>query len=111
MAALGLAAAVIVLAATLPDSALTGLLLGVTVLLVAPGYALLLGAALESIPASMAARTTAWLVAVGSAGGSVVAFVVAATVGADPVPVLLSVGGLLAVCALLAALFGRRTLR
>lgn len=78
------------------------LLVCAVVVFVAPGYALLLGSALARVPQTGAARTASVLVAVGAAGGSVISFALAATAGADPAAVLVSVAGLLAVSGLVA---------
>ncbi|WP_374009936.1 sugar MFS transporter [Leifsonia sp. LS-T14] len=76
------------------------LLICAVVLCIAPGYALLLGAALAATPPERAVRTASALVALGAAGGSAVSFVVAVTVGSAPAAVLLVVSVLLVGCAL-----------
>ncbi|WP_158866876.1 MFS transporter [Leifsonia sp. AG29] len=85
-------------------------LLSAVVLLVAPGYALLLGEALASLPSVTVGRVTATLVAVGSAGGSALTFAVAAAFGSAPSPVLFACAGLLAVCGVLSFALSRASL-
>ncbi|NYD74980.1 MFS family permease [Leifsonia soli] len=99
--AVGAAAVVAVLSAIVGQGVGAALLIGAVVLLVAPGYALLLGSALAATTRERADRTASILVAVGSAGGSAVSFAVAVTVGSAPAGVLLVIAGLLAGCALL----------
>ncbi|SEA40099.1 Fucose permease [Leifsonia sp. 21MFCrub1.1] len=100
-AAVGAASVVAVLSAIVGQGVGTALLIGAVVLLVAPGYALLLGSALAATTREGADRTASILVAVGSAGGSAISFAVAVTVGSAPAGVLLVIAGLLAGCALL----------
>ena len=84
------------------------LLICAVVVCIAPGYALLLGAALAATSQERAARTASALVALGAAGGSAVSFAVAVTVGSAPGAVLLVVSVLLAGCALLSLFVLRR---
>jgi fucose permease len=101
------AAVLAVAAALIPDRTVAGIAAGLVVVLVAPGYALLLGRALVGVSAGSAARITGWLVAIGSAGGAAISYVVAITVGAAPTAVLWCVGILLAACGVLSLLLIR----
>ena len=56
----------------------------VATVLLAPGYSLLLGAALAAIPAATARRATGILVALGAVGGTLVPLGVALAVGVSP---------------------------
>ncbi|RDV44278.1 hypothetical protein DOE76_12900 [Leifsonia sp. ku-ls] len=91
-----LAVVLALLGALIGEGVGAALLVAAVVACVAPGYALLLGSALLVAPSETAARTASALVAVGAAGGSVLSFAVAATVGTEPTAVLLAVAALLA---------------
>jgi fucose permease len=101
------AAVLVVVAALLPERTVAGIVSCLVVVLVAPGYALLLGRALVGVSAGSAGRITGWLVAVGSSGGAAISYVVAITVGAVPIAVLCCVGILLGVCGVLSLLLAR----
>ncbi|MHB1234933.1 MAG: MFS transporter [Microbacteriaceae bacterium] len=90
----------------------SAVLLCAVVLLIAPGYALLLGHALASVPAALAGRRASVMIIVGSAGGAISSFAVAETFGTTPSAVLFSVGGLVAAAVtVLAASTGRSSWR
>jgi hypothetical protein len=91
-----LAVVLALLGALIGEGVGAALLVAAVVACVAPGYALLLGSALLVAPSETAARAASALVAVGAAGGSVLSFAVAATVGTEPTAVLLAVAALLA---------------
>ncbi|HEX5288308.1 MAG TPA: MFS transporter [Streptosporangiaceae bacterium] len=105
--ALGLAAAAVELAIaaasgrTAPGLQLT--LAALATASLAPGYALILGPTLARLGDHAVQRMTGFLVAAGSAGGSVIPLAVALGVGAAIPALLLTQAGLLLACAALAA--------
>jgi hypothetical protein len=104
---LGLAAAAVDLAlAAASGRTAPGLQLALAALAtasLAPGYALILGQTLARVGDHAVQRMTGFLVAAGSAGGSVIPLAVALGVGAAVPALLLTQAGLLLACAALAA--------
>jgi len=83
---LGLGAAALGVAAALGDAdpRLGLVVAGIATVLLAPGYSLILGIALAAVDVDTARRVTGVLVAIGSAGGSLIPLAVIALVGARP---------------------------
>jgi fucose permease len=104
-----IAAALLVTVAAFAPGVVAGVLTGLVVVLVAPGYALLLGRALVGVTAHAAGRVTGWLLALGAAGGTVISYGVAVMAGTAPVAVLCSIGVVLAGCGALSVIATRRT--